>query len=323
MFKFAIQVFFLSFFSFLQAQQGQSIEQKSHALEIEGWHHFFDRNKENAWEKFQQALEVNEHNVLAKIGLFNSIPVNELTEEDLQLIDDLPEDDNQDYSYRSLSLGLMMKSQIEKEMPDSLLAAVDTYDERYIKLRAALTDSKFQIRSEDGSVRRDGQFFNRRPIGEWKFYDYEDRVMFSHTYPKKGDTVITTYYKPDGEVARKRWVKGNPLQGSSTSIKEVVYWQEDKGRSPKYLFVSKEGYYLYDKTKEGEEQLPVPDNIIGQSWNAEKKQLEGFIWKNGKKEPYELCEEDGVVTSQTAGNERKTYRWENCKKLLIKTEKLD
>lgn len=317
-----ITVLLLSF-SFQYGQETDKMIEKSHAVEIEGWRLFFNRDKEEAREKFQQALEIDRKNVLAKIGLFNTTPKSEFNENTYQLIEKLPDEELKGYSYSSISYGMLMQSLMEKEMPDSLLQQMDKYDEVRIKLKAALTDGSFQIVGEDGSVRRDGRFYKRRPIGDWNFYDYQDRVMFTHTYPVEGDTVISTYYKADGEVTRKRWIKGNPLSGTSTAIKELVNWQENPGRIPAYLFVSEQGYYIYDKSKESDKDEPVPDNIIGQKWDYEKQEVVGYITKNGKKVPYALCQDDGTVISETIGKIKKTYRWKDCKKILLETQNLD
>jgi hypothetical protein len=292
---------------------------KSHSIEVKGWEYYFDDEKESARKQFEKALKLDSSNVMAKIGLFNSIPKNELGVEDFELINNLPEDENKFYSYSDISLYLMMENRVEEEYPryKKLKAARKKYDEQYIKFKAALTDSEFRVFDEENNVRKKGAFKNRKPVGTWKLFGYKNKLFRSQTFSKQGDTVVVAYYKPDGDVIRKEWILGIPFTNDGKKLKEVVFWQENPGKEPDYLFVSKEGFKIYDSQNPVELDSTTPDNIIQRIWNLEKETLEAVIWKNGKKVPYELCEEDGMIIKEKRDGVWKTYRWENCEKILV------
>ena len=309
-------IIFLLLFSNCFSQGTDSIN--SHLNEIKGWESYFIGKKQNAKEYFKKAIELNSDNILAKIGLFNSIPHDELKKEDYSLISIIPTDKNKMYSYSTTLMYLMMANQVDKELSDSLIVLRNTYDEEYIKFKAALTDSKFKVHDDKGNVRKTGAFNNRKPVGTWNKYGYQNKLHHSYTFPKMTDTIIVNYYKPDGVIIKKEWVFGIPFTSESKKIKEVIFWQENPGKEPEYLFVSKKGFKIYDSENPVEFDETTPDNIIQRIWNPEKKTVEAIIWKNGNQIPYELCEDDGIVTSEIIDGIRKTYRWENCKKVLIK-----
>ena len=125
------------------------------------------------------------------------------------------------------------------------------------------------------------------------------------------------YYKPDGAVARREITTGMPATNKSIKYREYLFWQENPGQEPAYLWVSKEGFKIYDKNNPVVFDERTPDNVIERIWNVDKKKLEAVIWKNGKKQPYTLCEHDGSVITEMIDGVRKTYRWKDCKKELI------
>jgi len=299
----------------LHSQNLDSIQ--SRAIEIKGWELYFDDDKPNAKKEFSKAIELDSTNILAKIGLFNSKSENEITEDDFELIDKLPKEENNYVSYSDIMLGLMMTNQIDKELPDSIKVMRNKHDEEYIKFKAALTDSEFKVYSEDGNVRKSGEFKDRKPFGIWKSFGYQNKLHHSFTFPKVGDTVIIKYYKPDGDIIREEWITGMPFTNNSKKFKEIIYWQEKLGKEKGYLFVSKDGFKIYDRNNPVVFDDTTPDNVIRKTWNPETKSIEAFIWKNGKKEPYEFCEDDGIVVSYMENGEKKSFRWENCKKVPI------
>ncbi len=211
----------------------------------------------------------------------------------------------------------MMSNQVDKQLPDSIKVMRNKYDENYIQFKARLTDSEFKVYDEDGQIRQTGAFKNRKPFGTWKKYGYQNKLHHSFTFSKETDTVVIKYYKPDGDVARKELTTGMPFTNDSKKIREYIFWQENPGKQQEYLFVSKHGFKIFDSENPVEFDESTPDNFIQRKWNSEKKAIEAVIWKNGKQEPYELCEDDGMVISEMVNGVRKTYRWENCKKILI------
>lgn len=307
--KFRLILIFL--FSIQSSFSQDSIQ--SHKIEIEGWKSYFDGNKEDADLKFTKAIELDSTNKYAKIGLLNSKNENELTKRDSDWLYNLPETGD----YKNLAFRLMMSTLVDKELPESNKNMRDKYDEEYIQFKARLTDSEFKIYDEDGEVRKIGAFKNRKPFGTWKKYGYQNKLHHSFSFPKTGDTVIIKYYKPDGDVIKEEWTTGIPFTNSSKKLKEIVYWQETPGKNIEYLFVSKEGFKTYDKENPVVLDESTPDNIIQLKFNSKTNMQEAFIWKNGKKQPFEYCPYDQTTVSYMENGEKKSYRWEDCKKIMI------
>ena len=305
---------FLSVSYFTSAQD--SITSKE--IEIQGWNLYFKGDRSLASQKFRKALEYDKTNILAKIGLFNSRELSNNNEvETIDLLESIPKKKVEGIDLSGIMLQLYLDNQTAKQAPELLIQKMK-YDGDYIELRAMLTDSKLEIRDENGVLRKEGEYKNRKPYGDWKIYNFKEKLLFSYSYSQTSDTVITTYYKPDGVVVSKKWTKGDPLHDSSYhTTKEVVFWQKDKGKSPEYLFVSSEGFKVYDKENPVKFDHTTPDNIIQQIWNPEKKEMEAVIWKNGKKIPHKICEYNGTLIREKIDGNTKVYRWENCKKILI------
>ncbi len=307
--KFTLIIIFL--FSIQSSFSQDSIQ--SHKLEIEGWKFYFNENKKDAYQKFLEAIEVDTTNIYAKIGLLNSKNENEFTKRDSDWIFNLPETGD----YKELVFALMMTSQVDKELGDSIKIMRNKYDEEYIQFKARLTDSEFKVFDEDGEVRQTGAFKNRKPFGTWKKYGYQNKLHHSFTFPKTGDTVIIKYFKSDGDVIKEEWTTGMPFTNDSKRFKEIIYWQEKPGKEKGYLFVSKEGFKIYDRENPVVLDNTTPDNIIQVTWNTEKNSQEAFIWKNGKREPYDFCPDDGIIVTYLEDGKKKSFRWENCEKIPI------
>jgi hypothetical protein len=307
-----LQLFILPFL--FQTSYSQNVD-LSHRVEIEGWKYYFEGKKQDAKQKFVEAIKLDSNNNLAKIGLVNSKTENELSEKEFELIDNLPKDNKK---YSNIMSNLIMLNQIDKELPNEVKIMRNKYDEAYNELKAALTDSDFTIFDEEGNIRKEGGYRNLKQFGTWKVFGYQNKLNHSYTFPLKGDTVFLNYYKSDGDIIKKVWLTGVPFTNDSKTLKEVIFWQENPGQKPGYLFVSKEGFKIYDSENPVEFDEKTPDNFIQRIWNSEKKTEEAFIWKNGKRQPYKLCENDGIVVEETVDGSRKTYRWENCEKILIK-----
>lgn len=303
---------------FIQTSYSQNLDSiQSRKTEIRGWESYFDGNKKEATDQFKKALQLDSSNVLAKIGLFNSKPETELRQIDFELIDNLPDGPTEQFNYSDIMFALMMTNQVDKEMPDSIIKMRYKFDEQYIKFKAQLTDSKFEVYNDEGDVIKSGEFQDRKRIGIWKKYGYENKLHHSFTFRKETDTVVIKYYKPNGDITREEWITGIPFSNSSNKIKEVVYWQETPGKNIDYLFVSKEGFKIYDKENPVVLDESTPDNIIQLKFNSKTNMQEASIWKNGKKQPFEYCPYDETTVTYMENGEKKSYRWKDCKKIMI------
>lgn len=282
-------------------------------MEIKGWVSYFEGNKEDAILQFKKAMEFDSTNFMAKIGYFNSKTEEELTEKDFELTNNLPKNGD----YKDLMFNLMMSNQVDKQLPDSIKVMRHKYDENYIQFKARLTDSEFKVYDEEGEVRQTGAFKNRKPFGTWKKYGYLNKLHHSFSFPKIGDTVIIKYYKPDGDVIKEEWTTGFPFTNDSEKFREIIYWQEKPGKEKGYLLVSKEGFKIYDRKNPVVLDNTTPDNIIRVTWNTETNSEEAYIWKKGKKEPFEFCQDDGIIVTYMENGQKKSFRWENCEKVYI------
>jgi len=286
---------------------------QSYSIEIEGWESYFEGNKEDAKLQFKKAIELDSSNFMAKIGLFNSKTENELTENDYELTKNLPKNGE----YKDLMFNLMMSNQVDNQLPDSIKVMRNKYDENYIKFKARLTDSEFKVYDEDGEVRQTGAFKNRKPFGTWKKFGYQNNLHHSFLFSIETDTVVIKYYTPIGEVARKEITTGMPFTNESKKVKEIVYWQETPGKNIDFLYVSKDGFVVFDSENPVVFDKSTPDNIIQMTFNPNTYSQEAVIWKNGKKVPYEFCPYDGTTVTYLENGEKKSYRWEDCKKIPI------
>lgn len=304
-------------FTFLSsAQELDSVQ--SRATEINGWERYFKGDRAAAQDEFKKALQEDSTNVMAKIGLFNSKSESELGEEDFKLIDKLPEGPTKNFTYSDVMYVLMMTNQVDKQMPDSLIQMRNTYDPEYIKFKAQLMDTKFEVYNDQGEVIKSGEFQNRKPAGIWKSYGYRNTLHHSFTFSKETDTVTIKYYKPEGDLVKKAITTGMPFTNDNKKFKEILYWQETPGKNTEYLFVSKDGFKIYDRENPVVFDESTPDNVIQMTFNQETFSEEAFIWKNGKKEPYDYCPYDGTTVSYMEDGEKKSFRWEDCKKVPIK-----
>lgn len=292
--------------------------------EKEGWQHYFDNESEQAKVKFQEALKINPENKLSKIGLILTSTENEfITSDDTESF--FNDKNSQNDSMRWMAeidifLALFMDKEISKMMSEKENEDRMKFDVDYIFLRNLLLETPFEIYNEDGTIRNTGQFKNLRPVGSWKTYDSEGKIMMEIIYPEKGNLITGNHFTDKEELAKQIISEGDPLNGSSRRVKETIYWQENTGKEPPYLFVSKEGFVIYDKEKSVVFDKNTPDNIIEKVW--ESGEMKSYIWRNGKREPYTHCEEDGVY-GEFVNGVKTEYRWENCKKIIISKTKIN
>jgi hypothetical protein len=299
----------------------QDKNELSKTKEKEGWQYYFDNKTEQSKIKFQEALELNPDNELSKIGLLLTSSEDELE----SLIDpesffneNSPKDSMQWMTVNDILLALFMDKGTKEYLSENEIEEMKKYDEGYIYLKNILLENPFKITDEDSVIRKTGQFKNLRSVGNWVTYDYEGNKIFEYNYPEKGNLVTENQFTDNGELAKQIISEGDPLHGSSRPIKEIIYWQKNTGKEPSYLLVDKNGFVIYDKYNPVKLNENTPDNIIETVW--EDEEMKSFIWKNGKKEPYPLCEEDGYYTEFVKGIKTE-YRWENCKKIMISETK--
>lgn len=303
---------------FVHTSYSQNLDSiQSRNMEIKGWELYFEGNKEKSKIQFKKAMKLDSTNILAKIGFFNSKSESEINRSDFNITDNLPDGPNEQFKYSDVMYTLMMTNLVNKEMPDSLIQMRGKYDPEYIKFKAQLIDSKFAVYNDEGDVIKSGGFQNRKPTGIWKSFGSKNKLHHSFTFAKETDTVIIKYYKPDGEISKKELTTGMPFTNDSEKIKEVIYWQETPGKNIEYLFVSKDGFKIFDRENPVVFDKFTPDNIIQMGYNAETHSQVAFIWKNGEKQPYDYCPYDGTTITYLENGEKKTFRWEDCKKVPV------
>lgn len=307
------KILLLLFVFSIQLGFAQQDSVASRSAELKGWQLYFEEDYSAAKESFQSAIKLDSTNLLAEIGLFNSKSQAELTRNDYKLLERIPKKDRA----WQVMYNLMMEKKVAEFTVDSLKGMRDKYDDAYIKFKASLMDSDFVVYDEDEVVRRTGSYKNGKPAGSWKVFDYQSKLLFHYTIPLNNEQVVVNHYKPDGELEFKEYWDGIPYKTGSKNVKKVIFWQKNPGQEPRYLFVSKEGFTVFDKENPVVFDESTPDNVIQQKWNPDTKEMEAVIWKNGKAEPYRYCEDDGMINIITVEGVRTTYRWENCEKIIV------
>lgn len=302
----------------------QDYTEKSKVEEKIGWNFYFEKKYISAKDSFVKALKFDKKNELAKVGLMLSSENEKDFPDDMDSFFEEEGEERKDsiawFSVSDIFLALYIERETEKMLSQEELEAMELYDEGHIYLKSALLESPFEIKDEEGIVRQKGQFKNFRPIGSFLIYDYESRLLFEYIYPETGNIVIENQFTNDGKLAKQIITIGDPLHGNSSPIKETVFWQKNvPGQRPEYLFVSENGFIIYDKNQTIVLDENTPDNLIEKVY--ENREWKNYIWKDGKRNPYIFCEEDGHYSDYDAISGVKTeYKWENCKKIVLKVE---
>jgi len=130
----------------------------------------------------------------------------------------------------------------------------------------------------NGNIQEKGLYKNRRPSGLWISNRNDGTITKSTFFIDTVNIKKYTTYTVDGKKIREDWVEFVEYQEST--IKVILYYQELPDKPGKYLFVSKEGFCIYNK------EFPVildsltPDNYIEE---APETGTVWYIWKNGEK----------------------------------------
>ena len=287
---------------------------KSSKIEIKGWELFFKGEKSEAKFKFEEALKIDSNNLLAKIGLYHTKKQSELTESDSNLYDSLPAGPTPYLTYSEVMFTFnMMRDWAEKYFTESQIKLLERLDEGYVLFKAQLLDTKFSVYNKKGNIVRMGKYKNRKPSGIWKSFDSINNLKYSFKFSKKIDTVVVSYYKPNGVIIKKDWLIGMPFTNRAQKYKEIIYWQEKPGKDKGYFFISKDGFKTYDKLNPIVFDESTPDNFIQMIYNPRLRKVEAFIWKNGEKKPFEFCNDVGIIETIFEDEQKESFRWENCK----------
>lgn len=301
--------------SFCYSQNNIELSKK---IEKEGWEFYFNNNPDKAKLKFKESLNVNPKNGLAVIGLMVTSEESELDEsidfESFLTNKNSEIDSMQWMTENDIFLALYMDQEVRKSMTKEILNQRELYDTDFIQFKHMLLETPFEIKDEDGVIRQKGQFKNLRPIGKLSNYDADGKLMFEYIYPENGNIVTQNYYTDNDELAKQIITRGDPFHGSSHPIKEIIYWQENTGKEPKFLFVSKEGFTIYDELNPIVLDKNTPDNVIEKVW--ENNEMKSYIWKNGKREPHLHCEKDGAYRDDLNDGTIIEYHWKDCKKII-------
>jgi antitoxin component YwqK of YwqJK toxin-antitoxin module len=153
-----------------------------------------------------------------------------------------------------------------------------------------------------GTSQQNSDKKENKPEKEESFY-LNGQVQFSYPLVNGVRNGTSTSYYQDGTVWAKNEWKDGKLHGtcktfmpngelekeelwSDSHLKErKIYWQ--KAGKQGYLFVSKEGFYTMKDGKMVELDETTPDNVIEEVFKPGVGPTYPFIWKNGKREPWE------------------------------------
>ena len=300
----------ISLFICFQAK-GQTGNEKaqSRLTEKQAWELFFDEQYADSEKKFQEALKLDSANFQCYLGL-NFIKAARDDQMDFELISKATNgDDEKIWEYGMISAAIQVYySQPKDERKDQV-------DFRIAEVKAYYTDGSFKVFYDDGTIRETGQFKNQLPIGKWEYFRENGKRLKIVEYPETGKIVLFKWFKSDGEIIKEEYKE---IESNFESlVKTIIYWQELPRKYGEYLFVSKEGFCVYDREHLVTFDSTTPDNVIEETYDAEKGRV-WYIWKNGKREVYRACEFDGVEVTIFRGDKTGKHVWKDCKMEFIR-----
>jgi antitoxin component YwqK of YwqJK toxin-antitoxin module len=258
--------------------------QLSKQEEIKGWNTFFKYDYKTAKVYFEDAIKFNSKNSLAKVGLLVTAEENDFAKYQSYLSESLSEepDPMQWTTPNKVALELVVQKRVLKQYrlkKDSL--AISYLERENNELLALLSDGEYELKRENGSLWRKGRFKNLRPIGKLSTYGNNNQLLFDIIYPETGNRVTRKSYTEKGELAKEEIIEGDPLRGTSFTKKITLFWQEIPDHNPRFLFVSKDGFIIFDKGKKLTLDESTPDNVLQTVY--EDGEIRNYIWKDGKR----------------------------------------
>ncbi len=317
-------VFFLALNSF--SQELDKRYNKSHKKEIKGWEYLFEEDYKNATKYFEKAIKIDTTNNYAYLGLaiIQGIKIDERDE--LMNLMIMNNDDfidlmlkaagGEESSLRGYVFFIIPIIEYYKKSEHER-SEKDFFEPSLAEIKAIFIGGEFTENNE-GIRTVKGQYKNKERIGKWKYYGYKGHLTKIVIYPDTGNYVTTQWYKKDGDIIKED-VDDHYESGISSHVKTIVYWQEIPGKTGEYLFVSKEGYCIYDINNYVRFDENTPDNIIETKFDKYYNRS-WVIWKNGKPEPYKGCWYDGSEETIYLSDEQKpgVYKWDNCELVFFR-----
>ncbi|GAA0893935.1 hypothetical protein GCM10009122_36150 [Fulvivirga kasyanovii] len=238
-----------------------------------GWEYFFNEEFKKSADKFEQAYVLDTTNLKSIIGLFysKSLSRNEI---DLKLLKIIPGESEHNFYQYGMSAATLIKyystPKREREAP---------FDFSIDQFKAYHTDGYVKTKQFEG------QYINQREVGLWKYYNLGGILQKTIRYSDSTDIHLVTYYSQNKKISEE--LTEIKKYGSSVSykvLKKTIFYQELPDKIGEYLFVSDEGFCIYNKESPLIFGENTPDNVI-----EEETSLEGinyYIWRGGKRSLY-------------------------------------
>lgn len=292
---------------------GQTIDKKtlSEKYEKEAWELFFDENYTESETKFRLSIEQDSSNLMNYLGL-NYISAIHDEQYDFRLLELASNgDEEKEYGYGMMTAAMALYYEQPKQ------SRKDQFDFRISEVQAFHMDGKFEIYYGGGILRETGEYRNQNPVGKWEHYRITGEYIKAVEYPDTGNIVLFRWYTFDGLLAKEEYVEVE--DDIEWPFRTIIYWQDIPRKYGEYLFVSKDGFCVYDRDNPVEFDSSTPDNIIEEKYDKEKGRI-WYIWKSGQREIYRECEFDDVEGSMLKEGEWVKYVWKNCERLFIDPE---
>ncbi len=257
--------FFLSCPSNSQSLSSENIKK--------GWKLFFDEDFEKSKIHFERLHQLDSNNIEINEGLFYSTSLfqNEYKFDILTKL--LGNTEENFYKYGMIAAMLLEFYSTPKTERKKLI------DFGIEEFKAYHTDGYLTTKQVEG------QFRNQKKVGLWKYNNLGGELYKTIDYCDSSNIHLVTFFNKTKKIKEElAKIEENNSDASYYVLKRVVYYQELPDKIGEYLFVSNDGFCVFDKNNPFDLDENTPDNVIEEvvSLNATKY----YIWKDGKRMMY-------------------------------------
>ncbi|MCR9252575.1 MAG: hypothetical protein NXI20_19300 [bacterium] len=282
---------------------------QSNQAKQNAWDLFFEEQYDESKIKFQECLSSDSSNLICNLGLYY-IEMVQGDKDDFSFLSKAA-NGNKELIWKYINLSLSLETYLSQPKGHR----VDFGEFRFAEFKAFHMDGRFDVYDKEGQLTQSGYYHDQQPLGKWEFYRPNGKLKKTIEYSENTNMVLFKYFKDDGILVKDEYREGTGKQ--EKLVKTIIYWQEIPGKYGEYLPVSDSGFCVYDVNKKIVLDSSTPDNIIEEKFDSEKGTV-WFIWKNGKREPYEGCYVDGTKVTRFQGKSAGVYVWEDCKEVFVR-----
>ncbi len=238
-----------------------------------GWEFFFNEEFKKSSDKFEQIYTIDTTNVKSIIGLFYSKSLSQ-NEVNFKLLKTIPGDSESNFYEYGMSAIILIEyySTPKKEREEPFDFSIN----------------QFKAYHTDGYVKTkqlEGQYISQRKIGLWRYYYLGGPLYKTINYTDSTNIHLITYYDQNKKISEELTeIEEHNSSVSEKVLKKTIYYQELPDKLAEYLFVSKDGFCVYDKKKPVILNERTPDNVIEEEVSL--KGIKYYIWHTGKRSLY-------------------------------------